>query len=475
MTSDLGLDLDAIEAASGGHSIFAPSGSAIWLNTPGCLIPNLLAPDSAGIDAAYGTVGHEIGEQWLLAIPEIAWGMGALAQRQIDEAEPVHRLGEIVIVKERKESFEIEIDQEMLDHVRKYVEWCIALPGEHYVEQRVYFSDLTPIDNQGGTSDHAACLPGVLTISDLKMGFIIVLAAWNSQLMLYAYGFFREWDWKYNFQRIVIRIAQPRRDHFDVWECSREELLAFAEYVKGQAKKAWVLDGPRKPGWWCKKAFCNVQGSCPAYINYLEELADADGDVFDDDGTCQVCEGLGCDACGPASEALIEGEYTVKDMAVAAEMFVSGKMDLTPRRQPHRLDTEALAKLLPMRSVVERFFNEVERELESRAIDGEEIPGFKLVEGRNGRRSWRDEKSVLAALAEEGVDSLALQKVVLLSPAEASKAVRKALGCTVKEADAVLDSLVSRPPRRQTLVEIADKRAPLDPIADDVFSDTTGL
>src|SRR5690606_12939185 len=140
--------------------------------------------------------------------------------------------------------------------------------------------------------------------------------------------------------------------------------------------EAWQLNGPRKPGWWCKKGFCNIQGTCGAYLSWLADQADADGDLFDDmsddrtmlDEFCQVCEGLGCDACQNAvtvnADGSIEGVYTVKDMAVTAEAFVSGKLDLTPRRDPAALNTEALAKLLPMRSVVERFFKEVERELE---------------------------------------------------------------------------------------------------------------
>ena len=384
VTSDLGLDLDAIKAAHGGHSIFAPSGSAIWLNTPGCLIPNILAPDSAGFEAAYGTVGHECGEQWLRAIPEICWGMGPLAENQINEAEPRHRIGETVLIEERYDTFEVEIDQEMLDYVRQYVEWVMPLPGHHYIETRVDFSDLTPIPDQGGTADHCACQPGVLTISDLKMGYIRVLAKHNTQLLLYAYGFFRLYDHLYNFERIIVRIAQPRLNHFDAWECSREDLLAFAEFVRVQARAAWQLGGPRKPGWWCKKAFCNVQATCPAYVCWMAEQADADGDLFDDatgDSDylgCDICEGLGCDVCAGAqinADGSIEGTYTVKDMVTTAEALVSGKVDLTPRRKPLELSTEALARLLPMRPVIERWFGEIERELESRALDGEDVPG----------------------------------------------------------------------------------------------------
>lgn len=490
MVDDLGLDLEAIKAASGGHSIYAPSGSVIWLNSPGCLIPNLLAPDSAGEDAAYGTVGHEIGEQWLKAIPTIMYGAGALAQAQIDEAEPSHRLGEIVIVEEKEDRFEIKIDQEMLDYVRQYVEWIMPLPGDHYIETRVDHSDLTPIPGQGGTSDHAACQPGVLTISDLKMGMIRVFAERNPQLMIYAYGFFRRWDWAYNFQRIVIRIAQPRLGHFDTWECSREELLEFAEYVRERAHEGWVIDGPRKPGWWCRKGFCNAISTCAAHLCWLADMSEQEADeVFDefptdDYGMCQICEGLGCDVCSPQpptinSDGSIEGVYTVKDMTARAEQLVSGKLDLTPKLLPAQMNTEALAKLLPMRGVVEKFFNEVHRELLHRAVDGDEVPGFYLGQGRAGDRKWIDvedaKQSLAAMIAETDTDPTELYPPTLLSPPQAQKIIRKALGCTVKEAEAMLDSLVARKAGQHTLVPVGDDRARLMPPADDVFEDHSDM
>lgn len=484
MADDLGLDLAAIEAASGGHSIFAPSGSAIWLNTPGCLIPNVLAEDSAGEDAAYGTVGHEVGEQWLKAIQqELEGGEGGFVRGDpelIDFCEPRHRLGEVVIVEERFATFEITIDQEMLDYVRQYVEWVVPLPGQHYVETRVDFSDLTPIPNQGGTADHAVCEPRTLTITDLKMGRgVRVFAERNTQLMIYAYGFFRMWDWAYDFEKIVIRVAQPRLEHFDTWECSREELLVFAEFVREQAHAAWRIGGPRKPGWWCKKAFCKVQGTCTAWLNWLEDSVD---DVFvDESGSCMVCEGLGCDACQREKitideDGVISGvAYTAEDMEVTSKALVTGKLDLTPRRDPAEMSTEALAKLLPFRSNVERFFELVERELESRAIDGEDVPGFKLVPGRKGRRSWVDANAAQAELVAKGVDMLELLKTELVSPAVAEAVVRKALGLKKKEAEALLDSLVTRPPSRQTLAPVSDERPALENPADDVFEDVSGL
>lgn len=466
-----GLDLERIQRENGGHSIFAPSASALWLNSPGCLIPNVLAPDSAGEDAAYGTVGHDMGEKWLRALPKHVFGLDPdLVQPTIDEAEPRQHLGEVRIVKERDREFEIEIDQEMLDYVRKYVEWCVSVPGEHYTEVRVDFSDLTPIPNQGGTSDDAACSPGLLVITDLKMGKgVKVYAEGNTQLRLYAYGFFRQFDALYNFERIVIRIAQPRLEHFDEWKITREELLDFAfNEVRPKAAEAWALNGDRRPGWWCKKAFCKVMGTCGAWLNWID---DQDGGVFDAEDTCMVCEGLGCDLCQGVvvdEDGVIEGQfYTVEERETTEAALLTGKLDPTPRRDPGGMSTEAMARLLKYRPVIEKWFEQMERELESRAIDGETIPGWKLVQGRAGRRSWLDEKEAVEVLTSVyGVPRLeVISKVV--TPAAAADLVRKHLGGTKKSADHMLESLVKRPPARQTLAPDNDERQELS--TDDVF------
>ncbi len=199
VTKEVTAALNAAGKDFGAHSIFSPSGSSTWAYCPGSLIPNLFAKDSAGEDAAYGTVGHGVAEQWLKS--------GVC---------PTHLVGTTEIIEEGDQRFEIEIDASMLEYVGQYVDWCIYLPGTHFVETRVDFSDLTPLKKQSGTADHAACEFGTLTVTDLKMGQgVQVYAKDNTQAILYAYGFFRKYDELFDFQRIVIRIAQPRLTHFD--------------------------------------------------------------------------------------------------------------------------------------------------------------------------------------------------------------------------------------------------------------------
>jgi hypothetical protein len=435
--------LRRIEAKLNGHSIFAPSASAMWMGCSGSLIPNLLADDDAGEDAAYGTVGHAVGEEWLLNYGEAKQKFGGPTDMLVDMSEPKHLIGQYRVIKERTEEFHIEIDEEMLEYVRRYVEWCVQDEGEHFVEQRVDFSDLTPIPRQKGTADWAACSWQVLKIKDLKMGRSPdnkVFAKKNSQALLYAYGFFRKWDWLFNFQRIVIGIAQPRLDHFDEWEVSREDLLAFAETVKERAAAAWVLDAPRSPApYVCK--WCRVKATCAALAKWEFDHTD---DAFDD-------------------LDVIEGEFKVVTNAemISVKTAIDKGWEPNPK-DPWSLSTAQLEHILRYRKLIEKWFSEIEAELEARAENGAELRHFKLSDSRAGRRYFPDQDAAIALMSEHDVPEEEHFVAKLVSPAQAEKLLRTYGGLKQKEAKHLLKSVSIQPPTRRTLAPITDEREALE-------------
>lgn len=446
----------AIIAAQGDHAIFAPSSSAGWLYCEDYIFANHDKPDNANEDAAYGTVGHGVGEEWLNAV-KARTGNTPLKSHPlaelIGECYPSHLIGTTRIVKGADREFEIEIDEDMVSYVLEYVEWCAELPGDHFIETRVDFSDLTPIPGQGGTADHAACQPGRLVITDLKMGKgVKVFAEWNTQGLLYAYGFFKEWDWAYDFEEIVIRICQPRIEHFDEWTITRAELLAFGEWVKGRAVKAWTPGGPRSPGpkqcQWCKDV------ECAARLALLHQETD---ECFDD-----LTEG-----------EVIEGQFSVvtETAMVAAKSALDGGWRPDPR-SPATLSTVQLERLLKIRKMTEKWFAEIEAELESRATNGEDLEFWKLVPGRAGRRAWAGREEAEALALKLGIDPLLLYKIETLSPAQFEEVVRREAGVTKKKAGELLSSAVIRPPSRMTLAPLSDEREELASPGD-VFDDLT--
>lgn len=421
------IDLDALKTSLNGHSVFSPSGSPMWMTCAGSLIANLLTPDSAGEDAAYGTVGHAVGEEWLKT-----------------GNKPIYRLGEVVDVVEGDEVYRITIDHSMLDYVEHYVLWCQPLPGKHYVEQRVTFSHLTPLDDQGGTADHVACTWQHMCITDLKLGIgDKIYAKDNSQAMLYALGFFYEWDWFYDFQTFNIRIAQPRIGNFDEWQCTREELLAFAELVKVKSHEAWVPGAPRTPS---PKAcrWCRVAPTCTARLMQLMALAR--GDL-----------------------SYVRRQITDEEMQVLKDNMARGDfaLDLV---DPRTLTTEQLSALYPFIDTAKTWWEKLNGEIYRRAMAGQTIDSVKLVQGRGGRRKWKNTKVVTRVLSSYGLSPENFSDIK--SPAQVEESLR-ALGYARSALPKLLDGLHERDAPGLRLVPAHDKGEEKSPngIYENAFDD----
>lgn len=384
-----------------GHSVFSPSSSAMWLNCSGSLIANMQERqkqgDTASEFAAQGTVAHEVAEVWLTT-----------------GKKPTHLVGDIW----HRQGFDIEIDNEMLDYVGEYVSWCNDTEGDHYTEVRVDFSHLTPVPNQGGTSDHVCCATGKLTITDLKYGMgVKVYAEDNTQMQIYALGVLNEFDLLYDFQEIEMRICQPRLRHFDSWTITREQLLSFGQYVKERAFAAWKPDAPRKPTekgcQWCK-----VRASCPAKAAEIEAMVD---EMFSDDDVTGVIERLDND------------EYLVEMPKIET------------------LSIEQQEKILNKSKTVKQFLDDIEKKLFDFAAKGGKLHTFKLVAGRTTRR-WEDEAETVAFFKtlNFGEDDFAPRSLV--SPAAAEKLLKQN---GVKED---LSHLLADRTGKPTLAPMSDKR-----------------
>jgi len=425
------FDLNELQAKLGSHSAYAPSASAMWLYCLGSLLPNLMAEDTAGIEAAEGTVAHGCAEMWLST-----------------GVKPRHLIGTVEKVVERKETFEITIDEVMLDYVSEYVDWCEFLPGEHYVEQRVDFSDLTPIPNQGGTADFIACVPGKMWIRDLKYGKgVQVFATQNTQLRLYAYGAFRKYDHLYHFEEIEMGIGQPRLNHFDTWTITREELLEFAAWVKERAALAWMPNAPRTPGekqcLWCK-----VKTSCVALAAHMHSLVEG---VFDDltDSNSDVDVVRFIDRLDDAFD-----EYEIHPVPV------------------HELTMSQKVRLVRMRKTVENWFKKIEDELEETLQKGGRVPSFKLVEGRSNRLFAKGEAAADSLELLSGIPASEFIDVSIKSPAQVEDVLKKH-GITRKELGFYMEGLAVKPPGKPVMAPAHDKRAALTVGDEDAFEDLT--
>lgn len=444
----ISLDDLASEWANAAHSIFGPSQSAMYLICSGSLIPHLLAKDEPSYEAAEGTVAHSVADLWLRT-----------------GTRPDHLIGVI----QESDGFFIEITEIMLGYVEKYINWCREVDGDHYYETRTDISSLTPIPGQQGTADHFVCNFGRLTITDLKYGEgVKVYAAddkgdpraftgnvtefvlnGNTQALLYAIGVFLEWDWFYHFDKITIRICQPRLDHFDVWETTREDLLIFAEWAKERMKLAWVRGAPRTPS---KKGcrWCRVEKTCPAFISWTA-INTIDPKMQDLDAP--------------------QTTFSQGNMLAVMETISDPTAIVFDPVDPAELTIEQIANLYRYRPVIEGWFRKMEKLLKD-VIDGDndtEVPFWKVVEGIS-RRKFADPDEAAKQLDLLGLTEEQIWPRHIISPAQAETILQTHKKLSKRKAASLIEDFVVRPPGPRTLAQLNDRREAL-PLDGDRFED----
>lgn len=299
-----------------------------------------------------------------------------------------------------------QVDAEMCEYVQQYVDYVCSFSGEHFYEQRVDFSPWVP---EGfGTSD---CIVidaknKLLRVIDLKYGKGVRVDAENNyQAQLYALGAIDDMGFLLEVERVNIAIVQPRLDHISEWEIPVSDLMSFAEHIKARAQLACKDDAERVPGekqcQWCK-----AKATCPALYDLTQKTLMQSFDVI--------------------------------------------QIDTLPKAE--RLTDQQLKLALDSRKLIESWLSAVEQYATEQILDGKQLAGYKLVEGRSVRQ-WVDEQQAQLALAER-FDESEIYKKSFISVAQAEKLLGK------KQA-ALLDSLVTKPQGKPTLAPESDKRAPI--------------
>jgi hypothetical protein len=250
-----------------------------------------------------------------------------------------------------------------------------------------------------GTADCVLVNDQRLWIVDLKTGQgIKVFAKNNAQLMIYAVMALREFGLLYDFDVVVLVIAQPPLDHYDSWEISREDLLAFEKDLLAAAERTQDKNAPLIPS----------------------------------DKACQFCRAK-YDCKARAHQAL---ELARQDFALLA---------------PNQLTIEQIAKVLTHKAELRSWLDDAEAHAMQLVGQGLEIPGFKLVEGRASRR-FTDPEAVAQRLTGRGIDPYEKSLMSLT-------AIEKLLG--KKEFAELLGDSITKQPGRSVLVPDTDERPSL--------------
>ena len=264
-----------------------------------------------------------------------------------------------------------------------------------------------------GTGDALIIADDTMEVVDFKYGKgVRVDAAHNAQMMLYALGALASYGSGYLIDRVRMTIVQPRIGNVSEWETTVSALVKWAENtVRPAALAALNGTGKAQTGEWCR--FCKAKALCPALAELARHTA-------------------------PPSGRAASEEYA-----------------------PERLTLAALSRLLPVIDLLRSWGKAVEDYCLAQALAGQEVPGYKLVEGRSVR-VVTDAGKLAARLISHGADPAAVWRPQeLRTLTELEKTVGRKAFATLSE------GCVAKPPDKPTLVPEADKRPAWNPAAAD--------
>ena len=355
---------------------------------------------------------------------------------------------------------EAEITVEMAREVQKYLNAIrqYAEGNELIVEQRLpFFGGDTGVPEQFGTSDGVIIAPREIQAHDLKYGKgVQVYASYpapvpgdpdrregNEQLMLYALGAVQNFELLYDFDEVLLVIHQPRLNHLDEWRCSVAHLREFeqraiaagklalsiidnVDFGEGDVPLADLNPGPDQ----CR--FCKAKGSCPALRDQV--LATVAGDFADLTAEEPVIEQMIKLGKGEVAVSIGEAEkvlasaYGVAPKCVdfweqhdGGSHFIVKKPTIKPvldgaEDRLAKLEDQHLAVCMDSIELIEMYAKAVRAEVERRLLAGVPIPGYKLVQGKQGNRAWTSEEEAKAMLKSFRLKIEEMYDLSLISP-----------------------------------------------------------
>lgn len=282
-------------------------------------------------------------------------------------------------------------DQDYVDTIRS-----LAEGGDLFVERVVNFEAFTDVKGDSfGTADAIILKPlpdgtHELIVADRKTGYHEVDVERNKQLRLYALGAYDEYRLVYDISRVRLIIHQRSARE---WDCSIEDLLAFAQEARSRAitvQNAVAMHGKVDQAEW-EATFLNQQPT---------------------EDACRYCKAM---ATCPSMQRTVQ-ETVGRDFDEVHEMVPPGI---------GRYDAAQLAKNMAACGLIEDWIKAVRAEVERLLLAGEEVPGFKLVLGKAGARAWKDAEEAEKQLKAMRLKVEEMYDLKVISPTSAEKLAPK--------------------------------------------------
>lgn len=322
--------------------------------------------------------------------------------------------------KPNPENCPTEVDSDMLMHGFDYADYVNGLrhpdPGmsKLIVEHK---NELWYYPGRNAYVDAAVINPDRLHVIDYKYGAgVVVSPVENLQATIYAYQIAYPLNLPLDFP-VTVHIYQPRARESDngaahIWETTIGDIAERAGRIAGiadiirinnETKGNPLAFAPSEKA--CR--FCPAKAFCPARHN---EMLD-----------------------GFENLDVIEQPKSLP--------------------MPKALTIDQLSAVLKHKKTIEKWLNDVEAYAEEWMLEGNHVPGHKLVLGRGGNRYWIDPKKAAELLVSSTV--LKREEVIeekTISPSAAEKLIGK------KKFSAELTSLIGKNPGSPEIAPESDKR-----------------
>lgn len=336
------------------HARLSASGSERWLNCQQSVRKEEGYKNTSSIYAEEGTLAHELAEAELRNFKDPS-GTNMLMFQEYFEGR-VFEFNNAYTAKVTLSELYTEVAK-YVDVVKEEFNMLLAQNEftELFVEQKLDLREVIP--DGFGTGDAVIVSDGLMVVCDLKFGKgVEVDATENSQLMLYGFGAYMANKDFYHITRVKVMVIQPRINNVSSFEISVKDLLDWAYgVVKPTAELAMAGKGELKSGKWCK--FCKAKADCSQYA-----------------------------------------EDSMKTMQLAF-------YDEYEPESPDTLNMKQIAFVLKHGEAAKQWVDAVFAKAKELLLDGKEVEGYKLVEGRSVR-AIADEEGLVTKLNELGVSEI---------------------------------------------------------------------
>ncbi|MGY0342253.1 DUF2800 domain-containing protein [Xylella fastidiosa] len=390
------------------HALLSPSSAHRWLHCPASVPLTRTCEDDSSPFADEGTVAHTVAADALRTGSDASAYVGAC--HEING----HRW---------------EVTAEMAASVQEYVDYVRAIAGVRLVEQPLRIASITGEQGAQGTADVVILAGDALTIVDLKYGKgVKVFAEGNEQLQLYALAALSEFGGVEAFQHVRLVIVQPRLGHADEWVRTLQEMEDFRRKVAQGAAR-------------CRAAMWhyNNVGELPAeYFSPAEK-------------PCRFCKAK---ASCPALATHV--------LNTVADDFVDLTKPIVPQlsyAQLRTFDNTTLACLFGATELIESWCKSIRDRAAAQLLSGQPVPGYKVVQGRQGPRRWADMTAAETMLKQLRIKFKDMYDVSLISPTRAEKLYQA--GVIGDRQWPKLQPLIHRAAGTPVVVPTSDKRPAL--------------